>query len=128
MCYFFQIARAPVHFPPRNTHPTFYWRNYYIFLGEGNTMKYEFRYRLKPHTPSDVVQKWKTLIKTLHTEKIQSKKIKQVITQTEDIVFQLVRDDSVDIEKLVVIRDTLKSVFAKHIGDVSLHCGICFMS
>lgn len=121
MCYFFQILVY------NNNTSNFLLSELLYISRKKNTMKYEFRYRLKPDVPSHLVTKWKNINKTLKTERIQSNNIKHLHTLDEDIVFQLVRDDSVDIEKLVVIRDTLKSVFIKHIGSDSIQCGICFM-
>lgn len=95
-------------------------------------MRYEFRYRLKPNTRVYLVEKWSTLKKTMISEhicnSIGNSKIEYVPTKDDDIVFQLIGNDRIVIDRLVIIRDTLKTVFSNHMDYKCLLCGICFVA
>ncbi len=95
-------------------------------------MRYEFRYRLIPNTQEYNVEKWSTLKKTMVSENIRNSirnsKIEYVPTKDDDIVFQLIGNDRIDIDRLVIIRDTLKTVFLNHMGYKCLLCGMCFVT
>jgi len=90
--------------------------------------RYEFRYRLMPNTPENIVERWSTFKKIINSENLCNSKIEHIPTLCQDIVFQLVGQDRIDIDQLVVVRDTLKTVFVNHIGCKCVMCGMCFIT
>jgi len=91
-------------------------------------MRYEFRYRLMLNTQEYLVEKWNHMRKTLKSENICNSKIEHVPTKDNDIVFQLIGNDKIDIDRLVIVRDTLKTVFFNYMGYECIRCGMCFIT